>query len=481
MNKKVVVIGAGIAGLTASIKLLEKGYHVILIEKNNDVGGLCSGYFVNGHYVDACLHWLMGTTPGSELYKMWKEIGAFSDDTTFVRLPTLGTVEYEGIKVTFYRDLDKAKEEWINISPEDKSSITKFFNSVRNMGKIMSVVLKARKVTRKEFLKTVISYPHIAKTMIQTREEYSKNFKHPALQFAIKNCQTGYNNMFFFLDLYGLFATDNADLPSGGAYYMVQRIKNRFLELGGELLLNTEVIELLTKNSNVFAVKTPEKEIKAGYFISTVDPQYTLNKLLNNKYQIKLFNKLDTNIDKYTTSSCFNVYIAVGGDTSKIDVPTGLNVKSIKVGASKADLILVRPYHYEPEYFIKDGKTVVSLFVDQDHNDYIYYKSLNKDEYQKEVNRIKDEMIDSFVKRYPEFKDKVELLSFFTPIDINNRFNTSYGSFQSFSLTGKGLFYSFKGKIKGLDNLFLCGQWCRSIGGTPTALLTGNQVVKYIK
>ncbi len=38
-NKRVVVIGAGIAGITASVKLLKKGVDVILLEASNRVGG----------------------------------------------------------------------------------------------------------------------------------------------------------------------------------------------------------------------------------------------------------------------------------------------------------------------------------------------------------------------------------------------------------------------------------------------------------
>ena len=197
---------------------------------------------------------------------------------------------------------------------------------------------------------------------------------------------------------------------------MVQRIKSRFLELGGELILNTEVKKLLTKNSHVIAVKTDKKDIRASYFISAIDPQYTLNNLLNSKYQVKLFNRLDANIDRYTPSSCFNVYIAVKGDTSNIDVPTGLHINPIRVGEHESDFMLVRPYHYEPDYFVKDGKTVISLFIDQDHNDYLYYKSLSNNDYLKEVNEIKDKMIETFLIRYTEFRGKVELLSFFTPI-----------------------------------------------------------------
>ena len=72
---KVIVIGGGISGLTAGIKLLNAGHQVTLIEKNKDVGGLCSGYFVDGFLVDTCIHWLMGTKKGNFINDLWREIG----------------------------------------------------------------------------------------------------------------------------------------------------------------------------------------------------------------------------------------------------------------------------------------------------------------------------------------------------------------------------------------------------------------------
>ena len=48
MGKQIVVIGGGLAGLTAGIELLQKGHEVTIIEKNNNVGGLCSGYGGSG-------------------------------------------------------------------------------------------------------------------------------------------------------------------------------------------------------------------------------------------------------------------------------------------------------------------------------------------------------------------------------------------------------------------------------------------------
>ena len=40
------------------------------------------------------------------------------------------------------------------------------------------------------------------------------------------------------------------------------------------------------------------------------------------------------------------------------------------------------------------------------------------------------------------------------------------------------MFYNYKGKSLRLENLYMCGQWNRPIGGTPTALLTSHETVK---
>ena len=117
--KKVIVIGAGISGLSISIFLQKAGFDVHLNEKNDKVGGLCSGYYVNGHYIDHCLHWLMGTNKDSKLYELWNEVGALTNDIPIISLPTLGDFIYENQVVTFDRDLNKCEKEWLVISPQD--------------------------------------------------------------------------------------------------------------------------------------------------------------------------------------------------------------------------------------------------------------------------------------------------------------------------------------------------------------------------
>ena len=478
MSEKVVILGAGIAGLTAGINLLQKGYDVTIVEKNDDVGGLCYGYVVKGHYIDVCLHWLMGTNKESTLYEEWCNIGAIDEDTKIISLPTLGSFEYEGTTVTFYRDLDKTEKELGKISPIDKRAIHKFICAAIDMGSIMGVLFKSTAFDYEDALHMLPNSGHLLMSMKQSREDYSYNFSHPAIRFAIKHAQTGYNNMFFYLDTYGLFSNGNADIPEGGAYYMVQRIKNKFLKLGGELLLNTNVEELVIEKEAVSYAKTDKGIINGDHFISSIDPQFTLKKLLGGKYKINLFDKLDSAIDKHSISSSVNVFITVEGDTSHIDVPTILHINPMKIGANEVDYMLVRPYHYDAKHFVKDGKTVVLLFIDQNQDDYDYLKSLSEEQYKLEVERITSSMINAFTNRYKEFEGKVELLEHVGPVELEKRSNTSYGSIQSYSFTNKGMFYVYNGKFNDIKNLYLCGQWNRAIGGTPTALLTAVEVCK---
>lgn len=482
MSKEIVIIGAGIAGLNSGIELLQKGHKVKIIEKNDAVGGLCSGYDINGFYIDACIHWLMGTSKSNVLYEIWKNIDAFNDDVKIIRLENFVTIDYKGTKIRLGRDLEKTRLEWLAIAPEDKRNINKFFSTVKAMEKLMKFVLKCK--TKKGFvdlLKVAGKSPSIIKSMMISRSEYAKRFKNPTLRFAITNMMTGYNNMFFLFDVYSLFSQGNADVPSGGAKYMVERIKNKFLSLGGELYLKEEVIDLEIKNNRVFAVKTSKNQaFYPDAVISSVDPRYILKNLLNNKYSVTKLNKANKRINKNPISSCFNVYVTIKGDISFIDGPTLIDIDPIKVGASNIDYLLIRPYNFDPDYFVKNDKTVVSLFVDQNHLDYHYYKSLNETELKETEQRIVDSFISALIKRYPALKDKVEYLTHFGPVELEKRTNTSYGALQAYSLTDIKSFYFTEGRVKGLKNLYCCGQWTRSIGGTPTALLTSHKIVKKI-
>src|SRR5512139_3133495 len=51
-TKSVIVIGAGIGGITAAIHLARRGLHVTVLEKNARAGGRCDRFSREGHHFD---------------------------------------------------------------------------------------------------------------------------------------------------------------------------------------------------------------------------------------------------------------------------------------------------------------------------------------------------------------------------------------------------------------------------------------------
>ena len=74
-NKKVIIIGAGIAGLSLGSYLQMNGYEVQILEKESQVGGLCTSWKRKGYLIDGCITWLVGSGENHIFHKFWKELG----------------------------------------------------------------------------------------------------------------------------------------------------------------------------------------------------------------------------------------------------------------------------------------------------------------------------------------------------------------------------------------------------------------------
>jgi len=78
-DKSIVIIGAGIAGLSTGCYGQMNGYRTRIFEMQNMPGGLCTSWQRQGYTIDGCLAWLVGSAPGSSFYRIWEELGAISD------------------------------------------------------------------------------------------------------------------------------------------------------------------------------------------------------------------------------------------------------------------------------------------------------------------------------------------------------------------------------------------------------------------
>jgi len=485
-NKNIIIIGAGVSGLSAGIYAEQHGFHAILLEKNPSVGGMCTGWYRKGYYLDGCIHWLTGTKEGTLLNEMWHNLDAIKDPNDVLYLPSWGTYEYQGQRVTMWRDLDRAEKEWKIVSPEDSRMIHKFFNMVRDFSKVelpldlpISLIPLHRKI--KLGLRVLSVWPSYLVSMRQTRQKFAAKFKSPVIRFALTSCQTGGNNLFSMLYSYATIVNGDGGIPMGGSKPMVERMKEKFLALGGTLRLNANVDNIVVKNNKATGVKLSNGQIVNGdYVVSCLDTNYTLKKLLRDQYTLPSFERRFNSPKKDHSPSCVLINFAVDKDN---DLPTPLSFtcEPFDVAGVKTEHVTIRSYAYDPT-FARGDKTILSVLLTQSSAEYPFYRNLSRDKaaYQKFKNDIAETVKERIIKRFPHLKDSLLTLDVATPHTFNRYVNTSNGVYMSFYFTHRKPMFSHHGMLRGVSNLYLSGQWMQGPGGLPIAMTQGKFAIQRI-
>ena len=485
-RKTIVIIGAGVSGLSAGIYAEQHGFHAILLEKNPSVGGMCTGWYRKGFYVDGCIHWLTGTKEGTIINEMWHNVDAINDPNDVLYLPSWGTFEYQGQKVTLWRDLDRAEREWKEVSPVDSKMIHKFFKIVRDFTKVelpldlpLSMIPLHRKLALG--LRVLSIWPSYLLTMGQTCEQFAKKFKSPVIRFALTNAQVGAGNLFSMIYSYSTVVIGDGGIPKGGSKPMVERMKEKFLSLGGTLKVNANVEQIVVEDKIATGVKLSNGAfIKGDYVVSCLDTNYTLKKLLRAQYPFPAFEKRFNDQKRHPSPSCILINYAVKKDNG-LPTPFTFDCEPFAVGGIEISHVGVRSYAYD-ETFDREGRTVLSVLVDQSSLEYPYYRELAKDcqAYLKFKEEIANTIKDRIIKRFPELEDSLEVLDVATPYTFKRYVNTSNGVFMSFYFTHKDPMFAHSGHLKGIDNLYLSGQWMQGPGGLPIAMSQGKFAIQRI-
>src|SRR5580765_765130 len=75
-DKSIAIIGGGVAGLATGCYARMNGYSTHIFEMSQQPGGVCTSWRRGDYTIDSCIHWLMGSRPGSPMNHMWAELGA---------------------------------------------------------------------------------------------------------------------------------------------------------------------------------------------------------------------------------------------------------------------------------------------------------------------------------------------------------------------------------------------------------------------
>ncbi len=324
---KVIVIGAGIGGMSAAARLAKTGHEVTIFEGSDRTGGKCRTKWIGKYAFDTGPSLLTLPAVYRDLFlKTGKRIEHilkidpvdpafeynFADKTriTFPNLSLKGTCD--SIESVLGKEagnqwhnlMQRAEHMWdVSRGPFVESELKSISRLIAKKGflgnlKVIAPLTSLRKLTGK-----YTSNPYLSK-IIDRYATYSGSDprKVPAVLLTIAFVESSFGAWHI----------------KGGIGQLSNAIENRCLELGVKFELNTTVTKITTKNSAASGVEVDGKFYPADFVVANADAELVYNKLLDGN--VKEASPERKKLAK-ATKSLAGFSLLLGLDNSKISGP----------------------------------------------------------------------------------------------------------------------------------------------------------------
>jgi phytoene dehydrogenase-like protein len=481
----VIIVGAGIGGLSAGCYARLNGYRTQIFERHNKPGGVCTSWQRKDYTFDGCMHHLAGCSANSPINRLWQELGAmprpiyYPEDLICIE----GT---NGRRFTVYIDLDRLHEHMLELAPADAAVTGEFIAAARAFTRFsMMDMLLAKPWQMLGML------PHLGllgKWGKVTLEQFAQRFSDPFLRRAFPMIQYDFPDvpMLVLLMFLAGCSTHHLGWPAGGSLEFVRSIERRYLELGGEIHYGARVESVLVesgpKGDRAVGVRLADgTEQRAGAVISNADGHTTIYCLLGGRYTTP---QIDAYYEQAPAEQVMSLHVSLGVARDLSAEPHALVLwlpEPVRIGDKLHDRLDLEFYAFAPE-MAPAGKTVVKAHFPAA---YAYWRGLRDQgaAYNEEKQRIAEAVIARLDRRFPGLAQQVEAVDVATPL-TTERYVGSYHGLQAWPvpnqsvmdvLTGKGLSRT----LPGLQRFWMAGQWAAGLG-LPNVAAVGRRTVEAI-
>ncbi|PLX05884.1 MAG: NAD(P)/FAD-dependent oxidoreductase [Marinilabiliales bacterium] len=514
-----IIVGGGIAGLTAAAYVARDNKQVLLIEKNKECGGLVNSFKHKGFQFEAGVRAL---EDAGIIIPMLQDLGI---ELEFKKSPVTVGIGKDVLHIKDKNSLNDYGSLLKKHYPESEDEIDEIIKIIRKIMKHMDVLYGVAnpffKYLKKDFKfiftellpwlpKFAFTIGKINKINMPVEDYLETVISNQSLRDIISQHFFRQTPTFFALSYFSLYL--DYQYPVKGVGSLADAVYEKVLDLGGEVKTETIITQV---NASEQWVKDEQNNIyyydnliwaaDLKYFYSNTDIK-GLSADIQSKFNAEktqmlskrggdsvysLFIEVDEpleSFEKITSGHFFYSPSSKGLGTlhtsdltqliqnwdniSKkelydwLDKFTELNTYEISIpGLKNAD-------------FVPQGKTgiIISFLTDYD----LFQKLKEKnwyEEFRKELEaRIVNVITNSI---YPMLKEKLMDSFSFTPLSIHNRVGSSEGaivgwSFQESVPVPNKIQDTQKSVVSSIPNIFKAGQWTYSPAGVPMSILTGK-------
>lgn len=289
-SENVAVIGSGIAGLSAAVRLAVAGKQVVVYEQNAYTGGKVTAFERNGfrfdmgpslftlpHLVDELFE-LAGKSPRDYFnYHTHDEVCRYfwNDGTQLTLYPDVER-NVEAIRAAFGDAAAERVAEYFERARKKYELTAPFF--------LENSLHKARTFLTPEVFKVVAEIPKLGlfSTLHQENQSF---FKEPKLvqlfnRYATYNGSSPYQTPGIMQMITHLEHGLGTHFPVGGMHEISQSITRLAQELGVQFELNTRVEELMVEKNRVHGVRVDGKPVLYDHVVCNADIKHAYQHLL---------------------------------------------------------------------------------------------------------------------------------------------------------------------------------------------------------
>jgi phytoene dehydrogenase-like protein len=431
-----VIIGAGMSGLAAGIRLAHYNQRVCILERHHAVGGLNSFYRQRGRTLDVGLHAMTNYVPkgtkSGPLSRLLRHLRLTWDELALV--PQIGSaIAFPGLRLNFNNHFELFASEVRTYFPTQIDGLMKLVNELLDYDQLG---LGASGGSAREFVKRYITDPLLT-DMIFLPLFYYGGAKERDMEFG------QFCIMFRSIFLEG-FAR-----PFDGVILILKKLLNKFNTLGGELRLKTGVERIFSKNKRVEKIKlTGGEEIEAKNVLSSAGYSETLS-LCNdpasppqaaglNESRLGFIETISV-LDKEPKQLGHNKTIVFFNDKERFDYIKPDEAVDLHSG------VICSPNNFDYAEPLNEGMIRITALANFDR-----WRNLPPEEYKQQKQYWYEKTLESAARFMPDFRQHVIDTDMFTPLTVRRFTGKEHGAI--YGAPEK----KYDGRTP-LENLFVCG------------------------